>query len=147
MVLIYVQCIHSSNKSPPSPILKRRTLQFNSVHRIYPQSPVGGDMTAHSLKGSHRLYNPYFLNVHQKPLSQGGCEDKEVQLTALPHTRALARSLLEAGAGRSRFCWDEERRRSRAGTATAPLETTAAPRSDPAPRGRLALTTKKQTRV
>lgn len=114
----------------------------NAVHRMYPQSPVGGDMTAHSfLEGSHRLYNSYFLNVDQKPFSQGAVKTKK-QLTVLPHTHALARSLLEAGAGRSRFCWDEERKMSRAGTATAPLETTGVTRSDPAPRGQLALTRK-----
>lgn len=82
-----------------------------------------------------------FPKCSSETFQSRGCEDKEEQLTALPHTHALARSLLEAGAGRSRFCWDEERR-SRAGTAMAPLETTGAPRSDPAPRRRLALTGK-----
>lgn len=60
-------------------------------------------------------------------------------LTALPHRLALARSLLEARAGTSRFCWGEERRR-RAGRALGPVETTGATRTDPA--ARLALNRK-----
>lgn len=67
-------------------------------------------------------------------------------LTALPHTLVLAHTLLEAGAGRSGFCWAEERT-SRAETASAPVEMVAAMGANPAPHSQLALDGKTHTGV